>query len=96
MINRNMEEIANLKRKAEVNRQSHAMAAESLYAKEASLRLLTIVLSSVVAVLVFADWRLFLSLIPDLTETVFDVAKGILASFVFALTRLGALGSVGR
>lgn len=88
MSDQNLQEVFKLKRKAEINRQSHMMVAKCFSTREASLRFLNIILSCLVAVLIFADWRIFLPLLPSLTETKFNLTNGILASLVFILTIL--------
>ncbi|UTR12732.1 hypothetical protein MM300_10855 [Evansella sp. LMS18] len=79
-------ELKKIKSKAEKSRQAHFDLAEKKSLLRDILHYITLILSSFVAILTFADYQRFLPIIPNLTQDNFVLGVGFLASFVFLLT----------
>lgn len=84
----NIDEIEKLIRKAERSRHAHFMIFNSLDLRGRLLHTIILIGASSVAILTFANYKYFNVIIPSLTESVFTLMIGTLASLVFILSIL--------
>ncbi|SFF72555.1 hypothetical protein SAMN05216353_10710 [Halobacillus alkaliphilus] len=81
-----LNELEKLKGKAEKSRQANFSISLRNELKRDLLHYTILLLSSFVALLTFADFKIFLPLLPNIVEVEFKLFVGICASLVFFLT----------
>jgi hypothetical protein len=79
-------QIKKLRKKAENSRNAYFMLSKKYRLSSSLLHFLILIGSTVVAILTFANFDAFLPLIKSLTESVYKVVIGLLASMVFIFT----------
>lgn len=79
-------QIKKLRKKAENSRNAYFMLSKKYRLSSSLLHFLILIGSTVVAILTFANFDVFLPLIKNLTDPVYKVVIGLLASMVFIFT----------
>ncbi|WNS73677.1 hypothetical protein RRV45_12185 [Bacillus sp. DTU_2020_1000418_1_SI_GHA_SEK_038] len=79
-------QIKKLRKKAENSRNAYFMLSKKYRLSSSLLHFLILIGSTVVAILTFANFDVFLPMIKNLTEPVYKVVIGLLASMVFIFT----------
>lgn len=79
-------QIKKLRKKAENSRNAYFMLSKKYRLSSSLLHFLILIGSTVVAILTFANFVVFLPLIKNLTDPVYKVVIGLLASMVFIFT----------
>lgn len=79
-------QIKKLRKKAENSRNAYFMLSKKYRLSSSLLHFLILIGSTVVAILTFANFDVFLPLIKNLTDSVYKVVIGLLASMVFIFT----------
>lgn len=82
----NSEELIKLKDKAERIRHAHFMISNRYEIRGKLLHAAILIGSSGVAILTFANYETFKTLFPHLTQNIFSIIVGCIASVVFILT----------
>lgn len=83
-----IERLRKLRDKSELLRNAHSLLCAKYKSSSKILHGLILVSSSIVAILTFADYDDFLVILNKLTDDIYKVVVGIMASIVFILTVL--------
>jgi hypothetical protein len=80
------EEIRNLIKKSEQNRQMYFAMSKSASIRNNTLNVFILTGSSIIAILTFADYEIFTTWFPGLTNESYKVIIGIFAGIIFTFT----------
>ncbi|SNT52783.1 hypothetical protein SAMN05444672_14033 [Bacillus sp. OK838] len=90
------EEIKNLKKKAEQNRQLHFSISKNANILNKILHAIALIGSSITAILTFAEFSTFIPWFPWLTEETYKLIIGLFAGLIFIITILEEYLGLGR